>query len=64
MDTGVRGEDFRRKPSLGALTGRNALILANVLLRKYNKKLRNDMALTPEEELPVRDGRRPARDIL
>ncbi|MBU2487822.1 MAG: hypothetical protein KKA60_00365 [Proteobacteria bacterium] len=35
---------------------RNALILANVLLRKFNKELLKDTKMTPEEVLHVVDG--------
>ena len=59
-----RGEDFCRKPSLATFMDRNALILSSVILCKYNKELHNDIELTPEEVHPVRDGRRPAKDIL
>jgi hypothetical protein len=38
---------------------RNSLILANVLLRKYNKEIHNDIEITPEEVLLVREGLSP-----
>lgn len=35
---------------------RNALVLANILLRKYNKEMQNHIEITPEEVLLVWDG--------
>ena len=52
-------EDFCRKPYEVAFSDRNALILANVLLRKYNKEIRNDIEVTPEEVLLVQEGLSP-----
>ncbi|MCG6882051.1 MAG: hypothetical protein LJE96_23265 [Deltaproteobacteria bacterium] len=52
-------EDFFRKPYEVVFSDRNALILANVLLRKYNKELHNDIEVTPEEVLLVREGLSP-----
>ena len=52
-------EDFYRKPHEVAFSDRNALILANVLLRKYNKEIHNDIEVTPEEVLLVREGLSP-----
>ncbi len=49
-------KDFCKAADSVSFSDRNALILANVLLRKYNKELRNDIELTPEEVLSVRDG--------
>jgi hypothetical protein len=49
-------EDFCRKPSQVMFSDRNALILANVLLRKYNKEIHNDIEITPEEVLLVQNG--------
>jgi len=49
-------DDFAAKPSAVSFSDRNALILANILLRKYNKELRNDVELTPEEVLLVKEG--------
>ena len=48
--------DFVRSAGSVSFTDRNALILANVLLRKYNKELRNDIEMTPEEVLLVQEG--------
>ncbi|MEW5737051.1 MAG: hypothetical protein AB1921_19555 [Thermodesulfobacteriota bacterium] len=45
-----------RDPETLAFSDRNALMLANVLLRKYNKELTKDIRMTPEEVLHVRDG--------
>ena len=52
-------EDFCQKPHEVAFSDRNALILANVLLRKYNKEIHNDIEVTPEEVLLVREGLSP-----
>lgn len=52
-------EDFCRKPHEVLFSDRNALILANVLLRKYNKEIHNDIEVTPEEVLLVREGLSP-----
>jgi len=52
-------EDFCRKPYEVLFSDRNALILANVLLRKYNKEVHNDIEITPEEVLLVREGLSP-----
>ncbi len=49
-------EDFCRKPYEVHFSDRNALILAIVLLRKYNKEIHNDIEVTPEEVLLVRNG--------
>ncbi len=49
-------DDFCRKPHEVYFSDRNALILANVLLRKYNKEIHNDIEITPEEVLLVREG--------
>jgi len=48
--------DFVRPPLQVSFFDRNALILSNILIRKYNKELRNDVEITPEEVLMVRDG--------
>ena len=53
---GILLEDLCRDPHKIIFSDRNILIVANVLLRKYNKELRNDIELTPEEVLLVRDG--------
>ena len=52
-------EDFCRKPYEVVFSDRNALILANVLLRKYNKEIHNDIEITPEEVLLVQEGLSP-----
>ena len=53
---GVLLTDFGRPADAVTYSDRNALMLANILLRKYNKELRNDVEITPEEFLLVRDG--------
>jgi hypothetical protein len=53
---GVLLNDFGRPADAVTYSDRNALMLANILLRKYNKELRNDVEITPEEVLLVRDG--------
>ena len=52
-------EDFCGSPNEVLFSDRNALILTNVLLRKYNKEIRNDIEITPEEVLLVREGLSP-----
>jgi hypothetical protein len=52
-------EDFCRTPHEVLFSDRNSLILANVLLRKYNKEIHNDIEITPEEVLLVREGLSP-----
>lgn len=43
---------------------RNALILANILVRKFNKELLKEIRMTPEEVLRVKDGLdRPSADF-
>ena len=49
-------KDFCGTQSEVLFSDRNALILANVLLRKYNKEIHNDIEITPEEVLLVREG--------
>ena len=51
--------DFCRTQGTVLFSDRNALILANVLLRKYNKEIHNDIEITPEEVLLVREGLSP-----
>ena len=51
--------DFCRTQGKVLFSDRNALILANVLLRKYNKEIHNDIEITPEEVLLVREGLNP-----
>lgn len=48
--------DFIKSPLQVTFFDRNALILANILLRKYNQELRNEIEITPEEVLKVREG--------
>ena len=52
-------EDFCATPYEVLFSDRNSLILANVLLRKYNKEIHNDIEITPEEVLLVREGLSP-----
>ncbi len=52
-------EDFVRDPETIEFHDRNALMLANLMLRKYNKELHNDIEVTPEEVLLVREGLDP-----
>jgi hypothetical protein len=52
-------EDFCSTPYEVLFSDRNSLILANVLLRKYNKEIHNDIEITPEEVLLVREGLSP-----
>ena len=52
-------KDFCRTPYEVLFSDRNSLILANVLLRKYNKEIHNDIEITPEEVLLVREGLSP-----
>jgi len=49
-------EDFCANPETIAHADRNALMLANLLVRKYNKELNLDIELTPEEVLLVKEG--------
>jgi hypothetical protein len=53
--------DFIKTPMQVSFFDRNALILANILLRKYNQELRNEIEITPEEVLLVREGLDPDR---
>lgn len=48
--------DFIHSPREVSFSDRNALILANILLRKYNKELNNFIENTPEEVLLVQEG--------
>ncbi|MEW5735844.1 MAG: hypothetical protein AB1921_13380 [Thermodesulfobacteriota bacterium] len=48
--------DFCRDPETVTFSDRNALMLCNVLLRAYNKELHQDIEMTPEEVLLVREG--------
>jgi hypothetical protein len=53
--------DFIIVPMRVSFFDRNALILANILLRKYNQELRNEIEITPEEVLMVKEGLDPDR---
>jgi hypothetical protein len=48
--------DFCRYPQNVVPSDRNAIMLANILLRTYNKELDVDIEMTPEEVLNVRNG--------
>ncbi len=48
--------DFYGKPDVVNFPDRNALMLANLLIRKYNKELNLNIELTPEEVLLVQYG--------
>lgn len=48
--------DFCRHPDKVESSDRNAIMLANILLRTYNKELDVDIEMTPEEVLNVRNG--------
>ncbi len=48
--------DFCRFPEWAAPSDRYAIMLANILLRTYNKELDVDIEMTPEEVLNVRNG--------
>lgn len=48
--------DLIKTPLQVTFFDRNAVILSTILLRKYNKELRNEIEITPEEVLLVRDG--------
>ena len=48
--------DFIHSPRTVSFSDRNALILTNILLRKYNKELNNFIENTPEEVLLVQEG--------
>jgi hypothetical protein len=52
-------DDFRGDPETVTFSDRNALMLSNLLLRKYNKELHNDIEITPEEVLKVKEGLNP-----
>ena len=51
--------DFCTAQDTVRFSDRNAFIIANVLLRKYNIELYNDVEITPEEVLLVREGLSP-----
>jgi len=48
--------DFIKPPLQVTFFDRNALILSIILLRKYNQELRNEIEITPEEVLMVKEG--------
>ncbi len=48
--------DFLSDPYSVSFSDRNAVMLANLLVRKYNKELNMDIEVTPEEVLLVREG--------
>ena len=49
-------QDFLKNPSEINFSDRNAVMLANILVRKYNKELMHDIEITPEEVLLVEEG--------
>jgi len=49
-------EDFLGNPREISFSDRNAVMLANILVRKYNKELMHDIEVTPEEVLLVEEG--------
>ncbi len=53
--------DFIVTPMQVTFFDRNGMILSNILLRKYNQELRNEIEITPEEVLMVREGLDPDR---
>ena len=48
--------DFLEEPDTVRFSDRNALMLANLLLRRYNKELDIDIEITPEEVFLVKEG--------
>jgi hypothetical protein len=48
--------DFFSNPGEISFSDRNAVMLANILVRKYNKELMHDIEITPEEVLLVEEG--------
>ncbi len=48
--------DFLKNPTIVSFSDRNAIMLSNLLIRKYNKELNLDIEMTPEEVLLVREG--------
>lgn len=53
---GVLMTDFLKTPTVVSYSDRNAIMLSNLLIRKYNKELNLDIEMTPEEVLLVREG--------
>ncbi|MBW1989923.1 MAG: hypothetical protein JRI97_10315 [Deltaproteobacteria bacterium] len=51
--------DFILDPEQATYSDRNALMLSNLLLRKYSKELHTDIEITPEEVLLVQEGLDP-----
>ena len=51
--------DFLEEPDAVNYSDRNALMLANLLLRRYNKELDIDIEITPEEVFLVKEGLNP-----
>jgi hypothetical protein len=49
-------DDFLKEPEVISFSDRNSIMLSNLLLRKYNKELKIDIEITPEEVLLVREG--------
>ncbi len=49
-------QDFLSDPSQISYSDRNAIMLCNMLLRKYNKEVNLHIEITPEEVLKVRAG--------
>ena len=49
-------EDFLEEPDSVRYSDRNAVMLANLLLRRYNKELDIDIEITPEEVFLVKEG--------
>jgi hypothetical protein len=49
-------EDFLEEPEAVRFSDRNAVMLANLLLRRYNKELDIDIEITPEEVFLVKEG--------
>jgi len=56
---GVLVEGFLRDPDTVTFSDRNAMMLANLLVRRFNKELLKEIRMTPEEVLNVRDGLDP-----
>ncbi len=48
--------DFLEEPDAVRFSDRNAVLLANLLLRRYNKELDIDIEITPEEVFLVKEG--------
>jgi hypothetical protein len=49
-------EDFLEEPDAVRFSNRNAVLLANLLLRRYNKELDIEIEITPEEVFLVKEG--------